>query len=186
VKSITRLLVLGTTLALSSTAWSIPLSTVGGADTILAQTTLPNSGAETEIAWIEGVLGVSLDAFNYTQTSVTAGDWMAVDNNPSLFAFELAGPAEWFLIKIGSNSGSPSTHFLFDNETDLYYATVDLIAMGFSTRNISNIGKISHIGTVPTANVPEPQSLVLLGMGLGMLGLAISRRRAVAQNKKED
>jgi hypothetical protein len=186
VNSITRLLILGSTLALSSTAWSIPLSTVGGADTILAQTTLPNSGADTEVSWIEGVLGISLDESNYTQTSVTAGDWMQVDDNPSLFAFELAGPADWFLIKIGANSGSPSTHFLFNNETDLYYATIDLIAMGFSIRNISNIGKISHIGTVPAANVPEPQSLVLLGMGLGMLGLALSRRRTVAQNKKED
>src|ERR1043165_1282592 len=137
-------MILGTSLAISSVAWSIPLSTVGGADTLLAQTTLNNSGEATEIAWIEGVLGISLDQLSYTQTDVSAADWMNVDEQPGVFATQLEGPAEWFLVKIGNNSGSPSTHFLFDNEYDLHYAVVNLREMGFSNKNISNIGKISH------------------------------------------
>jgi hypothetical protein len=149
---------------------------VGGADTLLAQTTLPNSGIQTELTWIEGVLGVSLDNFNYTQTSVTAGDFMQVDDLAGVFAFELAAPTDWFLVKIGNNSGSPSTHFLFDNVFNRDYATIDLVAMGFSSKNTFNIGKISHIGTA--VSVPEAGSLALLGMGLGMLALALLRRSA--------
>jgi hypothetical protein len=178
VKSLINSLILTSAFALSSAAWSIPLSTVGGRDTLIAQTRLPNSGAGTETAWIESVLGISLADFNYMQTDVTAADFMQVDNNPGLFAFELADPSDWFLVKIGNNSGSPDTHFLFDNVFDLYYATVDLIAMGFSSRNISNIGKISHIAPGPAVRVPAAGSLTLFTLGLGMLGVVLLRRRA--------
>jgi hypothetical protein len=177
VKSLIKSLILTSAFALSAAAWSIPLSTVGGRDTLLAQTTLPNSGADTEIAWIEGVLGISLADFNYMQTDVTAADFMQVDDNPGLFAFELAEPSDWFLVKIGNNSGSANTHFLFDNIFDLYYATVDLIAMGFSSKNISNIGKISHIAPGPAVAVPVAGSLTLFTLGLSMLGVALLRRR---------
>jgi hypothetical protein len=179
VKSLIKSLILTSAFALSSTAWSIPLSTVGGRDTLIAQTTLPNSGLDTEIAWIEGVLGISLADFDYMQTDVTAADFMQVDGNPGLFAFELTDPSDWFLVKIGKNSGSPDTHFLFDNVFDLYYATVDLIAMGFNSRNISNIGKISHIGPGPAVTVPAAGSLTLFTLGLSMLGVALLRRRAL-------
>ena len=171
-------MILSSSLALSSAAWSIPLSTVGGVDTLLAQTSLPNSGAETEISWIEGVLGISLSNFNYTQTSVTASDFAQVDGQDGSFAFELDAPTDWFLIKIGSNSGSPSTHFLYDNVFNLNYAVINLTAMGFSSKNTFNIGKISHIGTGTAVTVPESGSLSLLAMGLGILGFALVRRRA--------
>ena len=167
-------MILGTSVAISSVAWSMPITKVGGQDTLLAQTTLQNSGAATEVAWIESVLGISLDQFSYTQTDVTATDWMNVDGQPSVFATELAAPVDWFLIKIGNNSGSPNTHFLFDNEFDSRFAVIDLVDMGFSNKNISNIGKISHIG-IPRASVPESGSVALFG--LGMLGLGLARRR---------
>jgi hypothetical protein len=177
VKSLIGTLLLTSTLAMSSAAWSIPLSTIGGADMVIARTTLPNSGAQTEIAWIESVLGLSLDGFDYTQNNVTAQDWEAVDGNPGLFALELAGSSDWFLVKIGNNSGSPDTHFLFNNEFARNYAAVDLIAMGFSIRNIANVGKISHVAAGPNrVTVPEAGSLVLLGLGL--LSLALVRRRS--------
>ena len=177
-KSLTQLLLLSASFAIATDAWSIPLSTIGGPDTLLAQTSLRNSGAATEVKWIEGVLGLSLTGFDYQQTSVSAGDWESVDDNDGLFAFELAGPADWFLIKIGNNSGSPSTHFLFDNTFNPYFAVIDLIDMGFSRKNIANIGKISHIAAGPDQprTVPEIGSLAL--MSLGLVGFAVLRRRA--------
>jgi len=155
-------------LALSSPAWSIPLATVGGIDDLIGQTTLGDSGIDTEVTWIEGVLGYQIDNDLYTQTSLTAADWLGVDGDPGAFALELDGPADWFLIKIGNNSGATSTHFLFDNLTSLNWAVIDLVEMGFNEKNTLNIGKISHIGTGPggTTDVPEPGILALMGLSL--------------------
>jgi len=161
-------------LVMSTSAWSIPLSSVGSIDTLIAQTTLGNSGSGTESGWIEGVLGTTID--NYTQTQVTASDWQKVDDAPlGTFAFELGSPLDFYLIKIGNNSGASSTHFLFQNIGDLNWAVVNLGLMGFNTKNIENIGKFSHIGSGPATSVPEPASLGLLGMGL--VGVAVGARR---------
>ncbi len=131
-KSLTRLLLLGSCLALSSTAWSIPLTAFGKRDTLIGQFGSLHSGA---------IPGVSLDNFNYTRT----------------------------------DGGSPDTHFLFDNSN--LFAVIDLVSMGFSQRNISNIGKISHIAAGPAVTtVPESNSLALIG--LGVLGLTLLRRRS--------
>jgi len=175
VKVFKKISLLCALLMLSAPAWSIPMSTVGGVDDLLGQTRLSNSGINTEVNWIESVLGIQIDNSLYSQTEVDASDWLRVDGTTGVFATDLVGDADWFLVKIGNNSGTTNTHFLFDNLGSLSYAVIDLVEMGFNSRNTLNIGKVSHLGSVPVASVPEPGTLAL--MSLGMLGFGIVRRR---------
>lgn len=175
-KLIEKLTLVAAGLAVSSSAWSIPMSTVGAVDTLMAQTTLSNSGSGTESGWIETVLETSIS--DYTQTQVSANDWQKVDDAPlGTFAFALDSPLDFYLVKIGNNSGASNTHFLFQNIGGLDWAVVNLATMGFNTKNILNIGKFSHIGSGSSSvtSVPEPASLGMLGMGL--IGLAVGSRR---------
>ena len=177
-KALKKLALLCSMLALSAPAWSIPLSSVGGVDDLVGQTTLGNSGVSTEVSWLESVLGVEIDESLYTQTDVSSSDWIGVDGMAGVFAIDLAEPVEWFLIKIGKNSGATSTHFVFNNLDSLSFAVIDLDAMGFNDKNILNIGKVSHVGSGPATTVPEPGTLALLGLGL--LGCRAIRRRKQA------
>ena len=163
-------------LALSASAWSIPLSSVGDIDTLVEQTTLRNSGSGTERGWIEDVLGISMQG--YEQTKLSANDWLRVEDGPAgTFAFQLDSPLDFYMVKIGNNSGASSTHFLFQNTGELNWAVVNLGLMGFDARNIENIGKFSHLGAGPATatSVPEPATLGLLGLGL--VGVAVGARR---------
>jgi hypothetical protein len=114
VKSITQL-TLGTSLAISPVAWSIPLSTIDGQDTPSATTTAKNSGAA-----ITSVLEISLDEFSQQQTAGTATDRNEIENEiePSVFTNELGAPVDWLLIKIGNSSGSPEAQLRFDDAMD--------------------------------------------------------------------
>ncbi|KAF0187563.1 MAG: hypothetical protein FD168_2487 [Desulfobulbaceae bacterium] len=162
---------------MTGVAQSIPLTTVVGIDDLLYSTTLANSGEQTEVDWINLKLGTSYTIADYFQQSVAASEWSGVEGYNGVFAHALATPTDYFLVKIGNNSGSSYTHFLFDNLDSLYWAVIDLGEMGFDLRNISNIGKVSHLGEFEANPVPEPATMLLFGTGLAGLAGRLLRRK---------
>jgi hypothetical protein len=145
---------------------SLTIDDVGLKDLLKSQSTLDNYGYTTELTWVKTILGND-PTLTINKYDVTASDWENIGGyGPSVFALGLDGTPGYYFVKIGSNSGSDSSIFLFQNLSSYNYAVIDLVEMGFTGRNITNIGKISHIG-----EVPESGTIILLGIGLlGLVG----------------
>jgi len=75
-----------------------------------------------------------------------------------------------FLIKIGGGGGNGNDLFLFKNDPSLAYALIDLNDIADAADKSVSADTISHIATVP-----EPSSLLLLGVGA--LATTVVRRR---------
>jgi PEP-CTERM motif len=168
-------------LAASSTAWSIPVATVGGLDALIGSTTLAHdSGEAAEAAWASSVLGFTVTFDEKTECDCS---WESVDEtNWFALNFGLDAPA-YYLVKTGNGSSidadtptdGSDRHFLFSNLNQLQYAVISLTQLGFG--GSIDITKVSHVTAFGSTPVPEPTTLALLGLGL--LGAAASRRRAV-------
>ncbi len=155
-------------------AQALTITDVGGEDTFLDSTTLANSGDAFEEAWVESVLGfdVTLDA-SYDSG---APDWQLIDGTTDVYASMLTTDPLYFLLKIGTGGTTLDSHYLFQNVGDLSWAVVDFSDVGidFSVQNIS-IDRMSHVGEFDGTSVPEPATLLLLGLGL--IGLGLQRWR---------
>lgn len=162
------------TFTTSASAYSVGSFDVGGVDTLRASTHLANSGDQTEINWVNSILGTS-----YTKDSLIKYDapegfpFMATNEAPNIFAAELNGTPEFYFIKTG-NVGI-NNHFLFTNEASINWAVLNLDTSFGEGYEINGIGKISVLGELGVAPVPEPCTMTLLGVG--MLGFAFFGKR---------
>lgn len=166
----------------ASSAYAIPITTVGAVDTILAQANVSNSGTATEAAWIAGILGVNVNTINYTQVTNSGGSaWQQVTGGAAgLWAFNFAAvgitnPAV-FLVKYGNATFS---HVLYTNNASFQYGVINLGAISPRAGNIT-IMSVSHVGTAGStpSQVPEPSSLLLLSGGAFAAASLIRRRKS--------
>jgi len=185
-KSIVTLIALCGLLVFGGSAWSLTITPgnidVGGVDTYLAGAALGNSGDATELAWVQNellTLGYNNNVVMTAKTPTNDGaGWVQTNGNLNAYAFDMQGDSsDYFLIKTGNLSAPPgynppSTNldtFLFKNDPNLVYAVVDLVN-SIPGINLIEIEKFSHIDEFNPTSVPEPTTMLLLGLGL--VGLA--------------
>ena len=163
------LLYSGTALALSI---GLPQVNVGELDTLRAVANISNS-YESELSWVQSVLGTEY-GFAESDKYDTNG-WTPTNENPDYYAWGLNGTPSHYFIKLGTGGTDiQSTHWLYQNSAELAWAVVNSEIWG-TTRNI-DVYRVSHIGEIGATPVPEPSSMLLLGMVLLVLTL-ISRKR---------
>ncbi len=196
----------GSAMALSIVGGTYDGTDVGAIDTIFMSTYLANSGEQTELDWVNTVLGLSEENM-YTSfikdenlgedwSNVASPDQSVTASNSGIWAYALASePApEYFLIKTGKlKNSTPDTlalntlalntlaHNTFlltnvGNEGNIDWAVVDLAAMGIE--NITNIKKFSHLDEFGATPIPEPSVTILLGTCLACFaGLRLRRKK---------
>ena len=182
---IKRLLQVGLVLAgfASMPSWAILLTDgvtdVGGVDIVLETTTaLSNSGEATETAWVNEVLtNLGVDTTSLLYDYKIGDSVVLATNTTDVFAMDLTvsppAPsnivADYYIIK------NSTTWALFDNETEMGWAVVDVSNPLLADMKIPNDWEVSHITVFSNVSVPEPSILAL--MGLGLLGVVFTRRR---------
>jgi hypothetical protein len=147
---------------------------VGDVDIFIAKALLGSSGDSVEINWVNSVLGTSFTIADLVKTNTPEGAWIQTNEATDVYAFDLvSGTPQYFYIKVGVGANDPEySHFLFQNIGSLSWAVIDLQNTNFE---IKNVGKLSHIGELGQNSVPEPGTLLMLGLGL--MGMAWIRRK---------
>ncbi len=180
-KYLSILMILCGLLIASNTSWALTIqggTDVGGVDTLITAADLGNAGYGDVNSWASGVLGFSITFEDVTGSGGESGNWKTTYNGAVIalntYTFDLPESSAYYIVKTGKASwnGAGADHFLFQNLDALSWAVINLQAQGI---NIQNIGKISHLRAGGNTQVPEPATLILLGLGL--MGIAGIRRK---------
>lgn len=162
-------------LVFASTGWALTIDggsiDVGELDPYIDSTILSNYGDKTELNWINDTLTTeedfTLSEFHKIDGSIT---YYAVDESTDTWAFQLTYTPAFFAVKFGNGSGTSAEKFdaiaLYQNVSSLDWGVIQL------TGDIKSIEAYSHRAEVGAAPVPEPSTILLLGLGLvGIAGI---------------